>query len=294
MSMPEPRSLAGVIPPLMTPIGPDGDLDLGSLDALVAFLLRSGVHGLFALGSSGETAYLTDRQRRVVVDRVLGQVAGQGRRLLGNGEYAAVVTAPFYANIQGDEIRRHFVDVAKALDVPILAYNIPVNVHQALDGDLLSQLAETDTIIGVKDSSGDLAALRRLLTRLGGDRKQVVLTGSEALLDVSLLAGADGAVAGLANVDPVAFVTLVRAHQAGDGAVVAAQQQRILQLVELFRPVDPATGLNATQLGAMKLALHQRGIIAHPNLSAAMSQPGQGQREYVAEVLAAADRLQPA
>jgi 4-hydroxy-tetrahydrodipicolinate synthase len=121
-----PTALHGVIPPIMTPLDAHGDLDLASLDRLITFLLESGVDGLFVLGSSGEAAYLTDQQRCLVVDRVIGQVAGQiavlvglvdtmparvvehGRQLLKPGVRAAVVTAPFYANLARRGGRRPF------------------------------------------------------------------------------------------------------------------------------------------------------------------------------------------
>lgn len=158
-------------------------------------------------------------------------------------------------------------------------------MHQALDVDSIAKLSERGAIIGVKDSSGDLASLRSLLARPGRQRPQAVLTGSEMLLDLALIAGADGTVAGLSNVDPVSFVSLVRAHKAGDAGEVAVQQRRIQKLTRLYARIEPATGMNAVQLGAMKLALQLSGVIASPRLSAPMAHQSQRQRDHARELL---------
>src|SRR5690625_3198676 len=74
---PSPAPLAGVVPPLLTPLTADGQLDRPSLERLVARLLEAGVDGIFALGSSGEIAFFDDAQRAEVLETVTGMVAGQ-------------------------------------------------------------------------------------------------------------------------------------------------------------------------------------------------------------------------
>ncbi|HOA03458.1 MAG TPA: dihydrodipicolinate synthase family protein, partial [Dermatophilaceae bacterium] len=71
-----PRGLTGVVPPLVTPLTPEGELDVPSLERLVARLLDAGVDGIFALGSSGEVAFFEDRMRAKVLDAVTAVVAG--------------------------------------------------------------------------------------------------------------------------------------------------------------------------------------------------------------------------
>ncbi|MEW1892738.1 dihydrodipicolinate synthase family protein, partial [Streptomyces sp. NPDC085659] len=126
----------GVIPPVVTPLTADGELDLPSLERVVAHLIDGGVTGLFALGSSGETAYLTPGQQDRVIEAVTAAAGGQvpvlvgaietttnraverARRAAELGADAVVVTAPFYTRTHATEIDRHFRDIAAALDLP--------------------------------------------------------------------------------------------------------------------------------------------------------------------------------
>ena len=184
-----------------------------------------------------------------------------------------------------------FEAAAAAAGAPVVAYNIPGNVHRTLTPDIIGTLFERRTLIGVKDSSGDLSALRQLMELAGPERTQSVLTGSELLLDLALQIGADGAVAGLSNVDPATFVAALNAHRSGNAEELATQQGRALQLVDLYQQIEPAAGLNATQLGAMKLALHMRGVIEDPRLSSPMLAPSERQRAHVHSVLARLELL---
>lgn len=295
--------LSGVVPPLITPMTPDGELDLPSLDRLVDHLIGAGVDGLFVLGSSGQVAYLTDAQRDRVVARVVGRAAGrvpvvtgtvdltaariieQARRAAALGVDGVVVTAPLYALNDPAEVRQHFRLIAAAVSVPVLAYDVPVRVGSKLTPDLLLDLAADGAISAVKDSSGDDVSFRQLVARNAeaGSPLQV-LTGHEVVCDAMALLGADGAVPGLANVDPAGYVRLWRAAQAGDWTAAAAEQAR---LERLFRIVDVPTGRSADSggIGAFKAALELLGVIE----SGAMPAPLRGLD--AAEQTAVADLL---
>lgn len=286
--MPLASPLRGVVPPVCTPLTPSGAVDTGSLARLVEHLIDGGVHGLFALGSSGECAYLTDEQRGTVLDVVVktadgrvpvlagaidtatARVTGHARTAAALGADAVVATAPFYARTHPREIARHFRRVRECSGLPLFAYDIPVSVHTKLSPALVRDLAEEGTLAGLKDSSGDEGGLRKLLVALGGRAGRAggpvpdftVLTGSELTVDAALLAGADGVVPGLGNVDPAGYVRLYEAARAGDWGLAATEQER---LVELFRMVDagPETemGRGSSALGAFKAALRLLGVI---------------------------------
>lgn len=283
-------SLSGIVPPLVTPLTPDGALDLPGLDRLVDHLIGAEVDGLFVLGSSGQVAYLTDTQRDQVVARVVDRAAGrvpvvtgtvdltaariieQARRAAELGVDGVVVTAPLYALNDAAEIRRHFQLVAEAVPVPVLAYDVPVRVGSKLTPELLLQLAADGAISAVKDSSGDDVSFRQLVARnVEAGSPLRVLTGHEILCDAMALLGADGAVPGLANVDPAGYVRLWRAARAGDWAGAAAEQAR---LERLFRIVTVPTCRSADSggIGAFKAALRLLGVID----SAAMPAPLRG------------------
>ncbi|MFJ8885417.1 dihydrodipicolinate synthase family protein [Streptomyces sp. NPDC102402] len=286
--MPLTAPLHGVVPPVCTPLGPDGEVDTASLGRLVEHLIDGGVHGLFALGSTSEVAFLTDAQRRTVLETVIGVTAGRvpvlagvidtttarvidhARTAAGLGADALVATAPFYTRTHPKEIAGHFRRIRATVDLPLFAYDLPVSVHSKLSGALVRELAEDGTLAGLKDSSGDEGGLRRLIVELGGrDGRSTgpaphfsVLTGSELTVDAALLAGADGVVPGIGNVDPAAYVRLHDAAAAGDWKLAAEEQER---LVALFSLVDAGPeadmGRGSSALGAFKAALWLLGVI---------------------------------
>ncbi|MFI9805631.1 dihydrodipicolinate synthase family protein [Streptomyces sp. NPDC052301] len=276
-----PAPLTGVVPPVCTPLTPEREVDVPSLLRLVDHLVAGGVHALFLLGSTSEAAFLTDRQRRQVVEAVVAHAGGQLPVLAGAidmttprvldhvaavtaaGAQAVVVTAPFYARTHRSEIVHHYRRIAAASPVPVIAYDIPVAVHSKLPADLLLGLAADGVLAGLKDSSGDLGAFREVVVGARAHAGFSVLTGSELIVDSALALGADGAVPGLANVDPHGYVRLYRLCRAGDWEGARAEQERLYALFGMVGAGDPARmGGSSSALGAFKAALHLRGVIA--------------------------------
>ncbi|WP_406142124.1 dihydrodipicolinate synthase family protein [Streptomyces sp. NBC_01089] len=279
----------GVVPPVVTPLTPDGQVDTHSLEKLVAFLIDGGVNALFALGSSGEVAYLTDQQQATVLDVITGAAAGQVPVLAGvietttnkvierahaaaaQGVDALVATAPFYTRTHPTEIDRHFRLIAAAVDLPLFAYDIPVCVNNKLDRSLIMSLARDGVLAGVKDSSGDDVSFRRLAIDLRELPGFALLTGHEVVVDAMLLGGADGCVPGLGNVDPHGYRRLQDAADRGDWAAAKAEQDRLAELFDIVLAADPADSSGtAAGLGAFKTALRARGVIAHNTVSPPM------------------------
>ncbi|WP_416476219.1 dihydrodipicolinate synthase family protein [Streptomyces sp. LKA04] len=279
--MPIPTPLHGVIPPVITPLTPAGDVDTGSVHRLAEHLIGAGVHGLFLLGSSGETAYLTDAQRLTALEAAVDAAAGRVPVLAGvidtttarvldraadavrAGADALVATAPFYTRTHPVEIAGHFRRIREAAGLPLFAYDIPVAVHTKLPRDLVLELAGDGTLAGLKDSSGDDGSLRRLLVELRPLAPDFsVLTGSELTVDGALLAGADGVVPGLGNVDAHGYVRLYEAARAGDWATARAEQDRLAALFALTDAGDPGLmGASSSALGAFKAAARLLGLI---------------------------------
>ncbi|MGW1000683.1 dihydrodipicolinate synthase family protein [Streptomyces sp. NPDC002520] len=308
MTLPVP--LTGVVPPVCTPLTPDREVDVPSLLRLIDHLVEGGVHGLFVLGSTSEAAFLTDRQRRQVVEAVVGHIGAQLPVLAGvidmttprvldhvtavtaAGAEAVVVTAPFYARTHPSEIVHHYRRIAAASPVPVIAYDIPSAVHTKLPTDVVLGLAADSVLAGLKDSSGDLAAFREVVTGARALPGFSVLTGSEVITDAALALGADGAVPGLANVDPHGYVRLYRRSRAGDLDGARDEQDRLCALFGMVGVGDPARmGGSSSALGAFKAALHLRGIIDCP-VTAEPQMPLSGEEvERVGKFLAGAGLL---
>lgn len=282
-------SFEGVIPPLLTPLTVEGDLDVASLERLIEHHIAAGVDGLFVLGSSGEVAFFEDAMR----DRVLGEavrlVAGrvpvlagiidtQTRRVLDHlrraeqyGIAGVVATAPFYAITGPDEIETHFRAIAAATELPVFAYDLPVSVHTKLDPGLLVRLGAEGVLTGVKDSSGDDVTFRRLLLmNEDAGSPLTLLTGHELMVDGIYLIGGDGSVPGLGNVDPAGYVRLDRAARAGDYQALRTEQDRLARLFDIVFSVRGKTG-PAQGVGAFKTALYLMGIFTTNTMSSPMT-----------------------
>jgi 4-hydroxy-tetrahydrodipicolinate synthase len=278
----------GIIPPICTPLDEERRVDVRSLEALVEHHLRTGVHGLFVLGSSGEAIYLTDADRRIVLDVVVDTVAGsvpvfagaldastartveQVRWVSHYRVDALVVTAPFYASVTPAETVKHFTTVAAAAHVPLLAYDIPGNVGKKLAAATSVELLTSGVLGGLKDSSGNMDDFREVLAALPSqtERRSSIFSGSDARALEYLDAGADGIVPGIGNVCAEWFVELWNAHQSGDRDVAERAQQSITAMTEVFRIGERhGLGRHASELGGLKVVLAYDGLTSSSQVS---------------------------
>jgi 4-hydroxy-tetrahydrodipicolinate synthase len=281
-----------VIPPLCTPLTPQRDLDVASLERLCQHLLDAGSTGLFVGGSTGEAAYLSDDLRTRVLEVVVRYAAGQvpvfagvidmttprviehARAAEKQGADALVATAPFYSPTHPAEIGVHFRTIRATVDLPLLAYDIPSAVHSKVPAALVAELAAAGVLQGLKDSSGDLDGMRAVLQLIDPDVRAAgfkVFTGSEVMADVGLMLGADGIVPGVGNVDPEGFVRLYDAAKNGGWEAAAREQERLRRLFKLITVGDRSRmGGYSSAIGAFKAGLVHRGVIAHGTTSLPM------------------------
>lgn len=295
--------LNGIVPPVLTPMDDEGNLDLASLDAIVDHLIEHGCTALFVLGSSGQVAYLTDEQRDIVIGRVVERAAGrvpvlagtpdmigarvaeQAKRAEKLGAAAVVVTAPLYALNNEAEIAEHFRMVAAAVSIPVIAYDVPVRVRTKLSVGLLMQLAAEGVIKGVKDSSGDDVSFRQLIlaNRAAGSPLEIA-TGHEVVVDGALLSGADAVVPGLGNVDPAGYVRLFNAAKAGDWETARTEQDRLVKLMSIVGVPQGRSG-DATGIGAFKAAMFELGLIESAGMPKPMTGLTPAEHEGIAKIL---------
>jgi 4-hydroxy-tetrahydrodipicolinate synthase len=299
----DPTTLHGIIPPMCTPLTDDGQIDVPSVHTLVEHLLGGGVHGIFALGSSGEFASLTGGQRQTLLEAVVAAVRGRVPVLAGildtstsrcieNGLVAraagvdALVLAPiYYYRASQAELVEHFRAVKAAVELPVLAYDVPTAVNVKLELSTITQLAAEGVIAGLKDSSGATEAFRRvLLATRGSDFR--AFTGSELIVDACLWMGAHGSVPGLGNIFPAEYVRVYELGRAGEWAQAAAIQERLLAcFYELIAQGDPGYSVSASALGGFKTGLKLKGAIRSTRLAAPLHSFGPAEEERVADVM---------
>jgi 4-hydroxy-2-oxoglutarate aldolase len=257
-----PAWLAGVFPPIATAFAPDGSLRRPPAGFL-EYLRDGGLDGVVALGSNGEAANLTESERLQWIQSVRGGlpaplrlIAGTGaestaatiertRAAAAAGAEAALVIAPSYFRRQltAESLRRHYHAVADASPIPILIYNVPAHMGYDLGVEWMVQLAGHRNIVGLKDSSGDIARLPALRAQLGPDF--ILLTGAgEKLLD-ALSAGADGGIVGLANLAAEASAVIRQAWMGNDIERARRRQRAIAPLGEALTGGYGVPGLKA-------------------------------------------------
>ncbi|WIJ27005.1 dihydrodipicolinate synthase family protein [Devosia sp. RR2S18] len=279
-------SFHGIIPPVVTPLNDDGSIHFDDLKRVIEYLITSGVNGIFALGSTGQVAYLSEESRISVVKAISATVAGRvpviagamevsapsvirtARAMIEAGANAIVTTAPLYTINDEAEIAEHFRMIRAGIDVPLFAYDIPVRSHKKLPPRLLVQLGKEGVIAGVKDSSGDDVGFRRLIAmNRDAGHPLALFTGHEVVVDAMAMIGADGAVPGLANVDAAAYVRLWKAAKAGDMKTAIAEQEYLNRLFEIVFVATGRSG-DAAGVGAFKAAMGIKGLLSAATLTA--------------------------
>lgn len=276
-----PAGFSGIVPPVCTPFTETGEVDIPSLESLLTYQLNAGVHGVFMLGSTSETATLSDAQRETVIEVAVRTVGGKVPVLAGVidmstarmiqhgntakrlGVDALVSTGPFYIKPSQAEIAAHFRLLREAVDLPIIAYDIPQAVQIKLERATVVELARDGVIAGIKDSSAQDTNFRGVMIDTRDLEGFSAFTGSESMVDALLQAGADGCVPGIGNVDPAGFVRIYNAAKEGDLSAARTEQDRLFRLFDITKQAEPGrTGYTASALGGFKTALQLMGVIA--------------------------------
>jgi 4-hydroxy-tetrahydrodipicolinate synthase len=270
----------GVVPPVVTPLTENFEVDYPSFTRVIENLIDGGVHGLFVLGSTSEVVFHDTAARTKIIEHAVkvnngrlpifvGVIDPTTDRVIAHshvakaaGADALVVTAPFYARTNQAETIDHFRYIRDAVDLPLVAYDIPVCVHIKLERNTTVTLGREGTIAGVKDSSADDGNLRYVMLDMADRPDFFAMTGSEIVVDNVLGMGAHGVVPGLANVDPHGYVKLWNLFQAGDHAGVRREQERLCRLFEIVWIAQPRTSAGSAGVGAFKTAMRQLGIIS--------------------------------
>ncbi len=244
------QPIRGIVPPMVTPLAGPDRLDEAALERLVDHLFAGGVHGLFLLGSCGEGPSMSHRVRRELIDRTCAQVDGRMPVLVGitdpcyaesvrlaehaadAGADAVVLSAPFYYPIGQEDLAAYVERLASEVPLPVTLYNMPSLTKTSFELPTIQRLMDVSSIIGIKDSSGDLVYFQKLreLTRARQDWS--LLVGPEELLVQALELGADGGVSGGANVWPQLFVQIYEATLATTETSIAEQGDVLPYLVD--------------------------------------------------------------
>lgn len=210
--------LKGCLIPVVTPFKDDYKVDEAGLRALIDYLIdEQAAASIIPCGTTGESPTLSHQEHldviKITVDAVNGRVpviAGTGsnstqeavemtRAAAEIGVDGTLQVGPYYNKPSQDGIIRHFEEIAKATDLPIIIYNIPGRTGRNIEPDTVVKLAEIDSVVGLKDASGDILQTMKVLRALLPYNFHVY-AGEDALTFSLLCLGGHGAVAAVGHV----------------------------------------------------------------------------------------------
>lgn len=243
--------IKGIIPPILTPMNDDESINEKELRVQVNREIDAGVHGIFPFGTNGEAYALSFEEKERVLDTVVQETNGRVPVYAGTGcattretvalskrakelgaDVLSIIT-PYFAAASQDELYAHYMEVAEAVDLPIVLYNIPARAGNSLTPATVARLGkDTANIVGVKDSSGNFDNMKQYIEVTSGlGRDFAVLSGNDSLILPALVFGGHGGVAGCANVFPCTMVEIYEAFKAGD----MERAKRVQDSIRIFR-----------------------------------------------------------
>lgn len=291
------KKFEGIIAYPVTPFTPDGAIDVAMLTTLIGRLIDSGVHAIAPLGSTGESAYLSDEEWELAARTALDAVAGRVPTVVGISELTtegatrrarfaeragadAVMVLPVsYWKLTDAEIIAHYGAIGAAVAIPIMLYNNPATSGIDMQPELIARICrEVPSVTMVKESTGDLQRMHRLKQLTNGTIP--FYNGSNPLALAALNAGAAGWCTAAPNLDAALPLGLYQAILDKDLDQARALFERVLPLLQFIVRIGLPTSVKAglvlqgIQAGAPRLPLQPLAPGAVDELSRILARLG--------------------
>ena len=254
---------------LVTPMQADGSLDYQALERLVEWHVASGTDALVAVGTTGESPTLSEREHCEVIRRVVEMAAGRVPVIAGTGSNstreaialtrcameggadACLLVTPYYNKPTQEGLYLHFKAIAEAVPIPQILYNVPGRTACDLLPDTVERLSHIPNIVGIKEATGDLERAQEIIARCGG--RLDFYSGDDATALESMLLGGRGVISVSANVLP-------REMHEMCAAALAGEEERARALDARLRPLHEQLYVEANPI-PVKWALYELGRI---------------------------------
>jgi 4-hydroxy-tetrahydrodipicolinate synthase len=273
----ENQVVKGIIPPMVTPLLSDNvSLDNEGVKQLVEHLIGGGVHGIFILGTTGESTSLSYATRRQLIIETCAIVNNRVPVFVGitdtsieesiqladvakaSGAAAVVAAPPYYYGLGQEELFKYYWKLADQLSLPLFLYNMPSHTKINIDAKTVVRLAEHKNIIGLKDSSANAVYFQSLIHLLKSKPQFSLLVGPEEITAEIVLMGGHGGVNGGANLFPELYVALYNAALTRDFERIAVLQHLVM---EISTKIYTLGSYGSSYLKGVKGALSALGII---------------------------------
>ncbi len=290
----------GVIPALITPFNDDASqsLDINGLRNCIESVIRGGVHGLLACGSTGESATMTHAEHIRVIEETVSAASNRIPAIAGTGsnntEEALLMTraakisgadgvlliSPYYNKPNRSGLLKHYKKVAD-IGLPVIVYNIPGRTGQNLDAGLIVEMVKTiPNIVAVKEASGNLDQMMAIIQQTQDLEREypfILTSGDDSLTLPVLSVGGKGCISVTANIEPKRMVDMYNTFRNCD---IQGAMQKHYELMELskslFMEVNPVPVKRAAEL---------RGLIKSGNVRLPLDSLGQANTAVLKEVL---------
>ncbi len=284
----------GAIVAIVTPFS-NGSVDEAGLRNLIEFQIQNGTQGIVPCGTTGESPTLSFHEHERVVEITVEQtnrrvpvIAGTGsnsteeailltKHAKKAGADGALMISPYYNKPTQEGLFRHFEKVAKAVDIPIIMYNIPGRTASNIEPETIARLAKIDNIVGVKEASGSMKQITDIIALCGPDF--TVVSGEDFLTYPLMCVGGKGVISVVSNVAPKDMAELCNLTLDGKFAEAQKLYYRLLPLCHcLFYESNP---------GPVKAALAMMGLIESEELRLPLVPMSQANRQRLTKDLEA-------
>lgn len=267
--------LRGIIPPLVTPLLDNDTLDIEGLERLIEKTISGGVHGIFILGTTGEfaslsyrlrielikrTCLLVDRRVPVMVgitDSAFAESLNLAKVAADCGADAVVLAPPYYFASGQPELLEYLKRIMIKMPLPLFIYNMPVHTKVIFEPKTVKAAAEIPGIVGMKDSSSNLAYFKQVQYELRDRNDFTFMVGPEEFMAEFVLTGGHGGVNGGANMFPKLYVELYNASVSRNFEKILPLQQKVIQISSTIYKVGH---YGSSYLKGLKCALSVMGI----------------------------------
>lgn len=267
--------LRGIIPPLVTPLLDNDTLDIEGLERLIEKTISGGVHGIFILGTTGEfaslsyrlrielikrTCLLVDRRVPVMVgitDSAFAESLNLAKVAADCGADAVVLAPPYYFASGQPELLEYLKRIMIKMPLPLFIYNMPVHTKVIFEPKTVKAAAEIPGIVGMKDSSSNLAYFKQVQYELKDRNDFTFMVGPEEFMAEFVLTGGHGGVNGGANMFPKLYVELYNAAVSRNFEKILPLQQKVIQISSTIYNVGH---YGSSYLKGLKCALSIMGI----------------------------------
>ena len=271
----------GACTALVTPFL-DGQVNYPMMEQLLRRQMDAGIEAVVICGTTGEAPTLSDAEKLELFTRAKHYTGGICKIIAGTGSNstahtvhlsiaaekcgadALLVVTPYYNKASPDGLCAHYLAVTQAVDLPVIAYNVPGRTGLDIPLPVYEKLSKIENLVGTKEASVDITKTTKILSRCGS--QLTVWSGNDDMTVPMMALGAKGVISVLSNVVPVETQAMCRAALAGDFDTAAALQMELQPLVEaLFYEVNPIPVKEAMKMigfdcGCCRLPLCGMGV----------------------------------